>query len=68
MISKAMFKFWSIFNIQNIEYGFIRDNSFLQTPSQYRPGKQKNPSPSTSTHINITTALMCIFFSILKCS
>ena len=68
MISKAMFKFWSIFHIQNPWCGFTRDNSFLQTPSQLLPGKQESLSPSTSRHINNITALIGIFSSILNCS
>ena len=52
--------------IQNLWYSFIRDNSFLQTPSKSLPGKQENHSPvplGTSR-----TASMCIFPSILNCS
>ena len=55
------------FYIQNLWYSFIRDNSFLQTPSQSLTGKQ-NSSLSTSRHINNITALMCIFFSFLSFS
>ena len=49
-------------HIQNLWY------SFRPTPSQSLPGKQKNPSPSTSRHINKIIALMCIFSSILNCT
>ena len=66
--TKAMFKFWSIFHIQNLWYSFTRDNSFLQTPSQSLTGKQKNPSLSTSGHSNNITTYMSIFSSILNCS
>ena len=62
-----MFKFLSIFQIQNLWYSFTRDNSFLQTPSQSLPGNQKNPSPSTFRRINNITALMFIFSSNLNC-
>ena len=67
-ISKTMFKFWFIFHIQNLWYSFNEDYSFLQILSQSLTGKQKNPSLSTSGHVNIITALMCIFSSILICS
>ena len=33
-ISKAIFKFRSKFYIQNLWHSFIRDNSFLQTPTK----------------------------------
>ena len=36
-ISKAMFKFWSIFHIQNLWDSFTKDNSFLQILSQSLP-------------------------------
>ena len=58
----------SVFHIQNLWYSFNRDNSFVQTPLQSISGKQKNPSPSTSRHINNITALISIFSSIWNCS
>ena len=36
-ISKAMFKFLSIFHTQNLWDSFTKDNSFLQTLSQSLP-------------------------------
>ena len=63
-----MFKFWFVFHVQIIWQSFIRDNSFLQTPSQSLIGKQKNPSPRNFRHINNITAVLCIFLSILNCS
>ena len=62
-----MFKFWSIFHIQNLWHSFTRDNSFLQTPSHSLTEKQKNPSPCISRLINNVKALMCVFFLILNC-
>ena len=50
-ISKAIFKFTSKFYIQNLWHSFIRDNSFLQTPTK-SPRENKKPSPSASRHIN----------------
>ena len=51
-ISKIMIQFWSKFHIQIPWYGFTRDNRFLLTFSKSLPGKQKNPSSSTSRHIS----------------
>ena len=47
-----MFKFWSLFQIQNLWYSFTRYNSFLKSPFQSLPEKQKNSSLNTSKHIN----------------
>ena len=60
MISKAIIKFWSKFHIQMLWYSFIRHKKFLQTPSQYLPGKQENLSSSASRHIN--NSLSVYFF------
>ena len=52
MIMKTMIKFWYKFYIQAYRHSFTRDNSFLLTPFQSLPGKQKNSSFCASRHIN----------------
>ena len=63
-----MLKFWSVFHIQTLWHNSTRDTSFLEAPYQSLPGKQKNPFPSTSRHINSITTLMCTFSLILNWS
>ena len=60
----AMIKFWSKFYIRILGYSFTRDNRFLLTPSQSLPGKQESLSPAPLD--TSTTALVCIFSSILN--
>ena len=59
-----MIKFWSKFHIEIFRYSFTRDKKFLLTPSHFLPGKQeKIPLTPLNT---LTTALVCIFSSILN--
>ena len=62
MISKAIIKFWSKFQIQILWYSFTRDHSFPLTPFQAR--KILSPAPLGI----LTTALVCIFSTILNYS
>ena len=60
-ISKAMFKFWSTFHIQNHWYRVTRDNNFLQSTSQFLLEMQENPPPPSSLDTS-ARALIFIFF------
>ena len=51
-ISKSIIRFWSKFHIQILGYSFTRENRFLLNPSESLQGKQENPCPSTSRHVN----------------
>ena len=51
-ISKFIIRFWSKFHIYILGYSFTRENRFLLNSSQSLQGKQENPCPSASRHVN----------------